>query len=160
MRWTIRQSRIDYDRKTDGMYPLLTNDRRLTSAQVLEAHKRQPGIEKRFEQLKSVHEIAPVFLKSETRIEAFFLLYFLALLLQALVERQLRQGMQRTGLADLPLYPEDRTCRRPTFLQILRLFSLPERHRLKQHNTAVNGKWRGTARVVVARACSLGVRSQ
>ena len=65
-------------------------------------------IEKRFEQVKTVHEIAPVFLKDEGRIEAFFTLYFLA----------------------LPLYPEQRQCARPTTEQILRLFSLAERHRL------------------------------
>jgi transposase len=137
LRWTLQQERIDYDQKTDGMYPLLTNDRNLTPRQVLEAHKRQPCIEKRFEQLKNVHEIAPVFLKSETRIEAFFFLYFLALLLQALVERQLRQGMQRAGIEQLPLYPEERNCRRPTFLQLLRLFSLAERHVLRKDHRIV-----------------------
>jgi len=31
-------------------------------------------IEKRFEQIKTVHEIAPVFLKNEGRIEALFTL--------------------------------------------------------------------------------------
>jgi transposase len=137
LRWTLQQERIDYDQKTDGMYPLLTNDRLLTPRQVLEAHKRQPCIEKRFEQLKSVHEIAPVFLKSEARIEAFFFLYFLALLLQALAERQLRQGMQRVGIEELPLYPEERNCRRPTFLQILRLFALAERHVLRKQDAVV-----------------------
>jgi len=137
LRWTLQQPRIDYDQKTDGMYPLLTNDRQLTPRQVLEAHKRQPCIEKRFEQLKSVHEIAPVFLKSEARIEAFFFLYFLALLLQALAERQLRQGMQRAGIEELPLYPEERNCRRPTFLQMLRLFSLAERHVLRKNEAVV-----------------------
>lgn len=30
------------------------------------------GLEKRFEQFKSVHEIAPVLLKNPSRIEAFF----------------------------------------------------------------------------------------
>jgi transposase len=40
----------------------MTNDRQLSAAQVLEAHKGQPMIEKRFEQIKTVHEIAPVFL--------------------------------------------------------------------------------------------------
>ena len=50
------------------MYPLVTNDRDLTAEQVLLAHKGQPTIEKRFEQLKTVHEIAPVFLKNPGRI--------------------------------------------------------------------------------------------
>ena len=45
-------------------------------------YKCQPTIEKRFEQIKTVHEIAPVFLKNEARIEALFTLYFLALLVQ------------------------------------------------------------------------------
>ncbi len=69
--WEIDRVAVDYDRKSDGMYPLLTNDRTLTDAQVLEAHKGQPSIEKRFEQTKSVLEIAPVLLKNEGRIEAF-----------------------------------------------------------------------------------------
>ena len=62
LRHRIVQEAIDYDRKSDGMYPLLTNDRQLGAAQVLQAHKGQPMIEKRFEQLKTVHEIAPVLL--------------------------------------------------------------------------------------------------
>jgi transposase len=69
LEWKLDDSALEYDRKSDGMYPLLTNDRDLSPAEVLEAHKRQPIIEKRFQQLKSVHEIAPVFLKNEARIE-------------------------------------------------------------------------------------------
>ncbi|MGT2455355.1 hypothetical protein ACU4GI_19755 [Cupriavidus basilensis] len=87
-------------------------------------------IEKRFEQVKTVHEIAPVFLKDEGRIEALFTLYFLALLVQALIERELRLAMKREHIDELPLYPEQRQCRRPTTEQILRLFSLAERHKL------------------------------
>jgi transposase len=125
--WTMDEQAIAYDQRSDGMYPLLTNDRSLTPAQVLTAHKGQPRIEKRFEQLKTVHEIAPVFLKNEARIEALFTLYFLALLVQALIERELRQAMDAAGIDQLPLYPEARACRRPTTEHILRLFSLAER---------------------------------
>jgi transposase len=128
--WTLDHDAIAYDQRSDGMYPLLTNDRGLLPAQLLAAHKGQPCIEKRFEQIKSVHEIAPVFLKNEARIEALFTLYFLALLVQALIERQLRLAMRREGIEELPLYPESRACRRPTTEQILRLFSLTERHTL------------------------------
>jgi hypothetical protein len=77
-----------------------------------------------------VHEIAPVFLKNEGRIEAFFLVYFLALLVQALIEREIRRRMQRESIAQLPIYPEERACHRPTTEQILRLFAPLERHRL------------------------------
>ena len=94
---------------------------------MLTAHKGQPRIDERFEQLKTVHEIAPVFLKNEARIEALFTLCFLALLVQALIERELHQGLQTAHIDQLPLYPEARACRRPTTEHILRLFSLAER---------------------------------
>ena len=126
MQWVIDEDAIAYDRRSDGCYPLMTNDRTLTPAQVLEAHKGQPMIEKRFEQVKTVHEIAPVFLKNEGRIEALFTLYAIALLVQALIERELRQRMA-ANIEELPLYPEARARRRPTTEQILRLFSLAER---------------------------------
>jgi transposase len=126
----VEAAAVAYDEKSDGMYPLLSNDPKLTPAQVLEAHKGQPTIEKRFEQIKTVHEIAPVFLKNPNRIEALFTLYFLALLVQALIERELRLAMKRERLKELPLYPEQRSCRRPTTEQILRLFSFAERHTL------------------------------
>jgi transposase len=104
---------------------------------VLEAHKGQPRLEKRFEQLKTVHEIAPVFLKNPARIEAFFTVYFLALLIQALIERELRQTMKRERLKALPLYPEERRCAHPTTEQVLRLFSHAERHVLSRSGRVV-----------------------
>jgi transposase len=130
IQWSTNEEAIAYDHKSDGMYPLMTNDRSLSPAQVLQAHKGQPMIEKRFEQVKTVHEIAPVFLKDEGRIEALFTLYFLALLVQALIERELRLAMARQKIEELPLYPEQRQCAHPTTEQILRLFSLAERHTL------------------------------
>jgi transposase len=128
---------VEYDEKTDGMYPLLTNDKTLTPLQVLEAHKRQPNVEKRFQQIKTVHEIAPVFLKNEGRIEALFFLYFVALLIQGLIEREARRAMERESIEHLPIYPEERICRRPTSSQILRLFSLSERHSLIRNGAVV-----------------------
>lgn len=135
--WSIDQVAVDYDRKSDGMYPLLTNDRTMAPADVLRAHKGQPHIEKRFQQIKSVHEIAPVFLKNEGRVEGLFILYFLALVVQALIERELRQEMDRSSVEELPLYPEERKCKRPTTEQVLRLFSLSERHVLKRNEKVV-----------------------
>ena len=130
IRWSVHQDAVDYDEKSDGMYPLLTNDRSLSPQQVLEAHKRQPAIEKRFQQLKTVIEIAPVFLKSEARIEAFFFLFFVSLLVHALIEREARRAMERDTINAIPIYPEERPSSRPTADQILRLFSLSEQHSL------------------------------
>lgn len=49
---------------------------------------------------------------------------------QALIERELRRGMKRTGLSDLPLYPKELACHAPTAEQVFRLFSLPARSTL------------------------------
>ena len=127
LEWQVDENMIAYDRKSDGMYPLLTNDRSLSLQEAFEAHRRQPAIEKRFEQLKTVFELAPIFLKNEARIEALFCLYFLALLVQALVERELREGMKRDGVAELPIYPEEHQSHRPTAEQVFRLFAHPTR---------------------------------
>jgi transposase len=135
--WVMDEEAIAYDHNSDGMYPLITNDQGLSPAQVLEAHKGQPMIEKRFEQVKTVHEIAPVYLKNEGRIEALFTLYFLALLVQALIERELRIAMKREKIAQLPLYPEQRLCAKPTTEQILGLFSFAQRHELIQDGNIV-----------------------
>jgi transposase len=131
LKWELDEKSIAYDRKSDGMYPLITNDKNLTDVQVLDAHKRQPTIEKRFEQTKTVLEIAPVALKNEDRIEAFFFVYFLALLVAALVERELRRAMRRGRIKHLPLYPEERCTEHPTAEQVLRLFSQTQVHELK-----------------------------
>ena len=131
VRFPLDDEAIEYERNSDGTYPLLTNDRSLTDAQVFEAHKRQPRIEKRFEQTKTVFEIAPVLLKNEGRIEALFFIYFLALLVQAIIERELRRTMQRDGVVTLALYPEERQTARSTAEQVFRLFSHTQRHILE-----------------------------
>lgn len=131
--WEIDEARVAYDQKSDGMYPLLTNDKSLADAEVLNAHKRQPTIEKRFEQTKTVFEIAPVLLKNEGRIEALFTLYFLTLLVQGLIERDLRLAMKRAGIESLPLYPEERATKHPTAEQVFRLFSHAQRNVLNFH---------------------------
>jgi transposase len=131
LEWMVDDAAIAYDRKSDGVYPLLTNDKTLTPRQVLEAHKGQPTIEKRFEQCKTVHEIAPVFLKNEGRIESLFVLYFVGLLLQALIERELRRRMRAEKIKQLPIYPEERNSTRPTTEQVFRLFSHVEGHVLR-----------------------------
>ena len=56
----------------------MTNDRTLSELELLHAYKRQPLIEKRFAQLKTDFEVAPVWLKDVGRIEALLGVYFFA----------------------------------------------------------------------------------
>lgn len=64
----------------------------------------------------------PIFLKNTKRIEALLFLYFLGLLVTALIERSVRLAMKKKGLPSIPIYPEERECRRPTADKILELF--------------------------------------
>ena len=114
----------------DGIFPLITNAKPMTAEEILRAYKRQPIIEKRFSQLKTDFAVAPIYLKSVTRIQALLAVYFFVLIVQTLLERELRQAMERAGIESLPLYPEGRACRRPTTRKILDLFDGVQRHEL------------------------------
>ena len=132
LHYTIDAEAVGRERLTDGIFPLVTNDRKLSALEVLHAYKRQPQIERRFEQLKTDFRLAPVFLKDVGRIEAFLCVYFFALLAEALLERELRRAMEREGLESLPLYPEGRDCRRPTTRRMIDVFSPIQRHVLSR----------------------------
>ena len=132
-----RQDIIEQDSRSDGMFPLITNCTDLSKAKILNAYKFQPRLEKRHEQLKSVEDVAPVYLKKVTRIEGLLFLYFVALLVQALLEREVRQAMAREKIEMLPLYPEERECRAPSTERILRLFEPLQRHRLRDGDNLV-----------------------
>lgn len=126
----VQEEVIIADERSDGMFPLITNCRNLLGKEILEAYKFQPKLEKRHEQLKSVEDLAPVWLKNVSRIEALLFLYFMALLVHALLEREVRQGMVQAKIDSLPLYPEERDCRAPSTERILELFHPLQRHRL------------------------------
>ena len=51
-------------------------------------------------------------------------------MVQALIERELRQAMAAHNIEELPLYPEQRPTRRPTTEQVMRLFASVQCHTL------------------------------
>lgn len=128
--WEVQGKQLEIAAAGDGVFPLITNLRDWSPAEVLKAYKRQPLIEKRFSQLKTDFCVAPVYLKSVTRIVGLLALYFMALMVQSLLERELRQAMAAQGLPSLPLYPEGRACVRPTTRQVLDVFEPLARHTL------------------------------
>lgn len=122
---------VAYDEKTDGIFPLVTCDRKLSVKKILKVYKLgQPRVEQRHHHLKGVQEVAPQYLKSPSRIEAFLCVYFVALLSNALIEREIRRAMKRSKVQELPLYPEGRPCKRPTTEHVLRRFERVMVHRL------------------------------
>ena len=130
MKYHIDDAGVAADATSDGIFPLVTNVADLSELELLQVYKRQSVIEKRFSQLKTDFEVAPVYLKAVHRIQALLCLYFFALLAEALLERQLRQAMQQAAIEALPLYPEGRTCRWPTARRLIDLFESVQRHTL------------------------------
>ncbi len=128
--WEIDARQLDRAARGDGVFPLITNVRDWDAAEVLQAYKRQPVIEKRFSQLKTDFRVAPVYLQSVTRIVGLLAVYFLALMVQSLLERELRNAMGSAAVESLPLYPEGRSCVRPTSRQVLDLFEPLSVHKL------------------------------
>jgi transposase len=123
-------ARLTEEARCDGIFPLITNEATMSAQELLLAYKQQPMIEKRFAQLKTDFVVAPVFLKEVSRIQALLCMYFLALLVESLLERELRRAMEREGIELLPLYPEGRGCRRPTARKVIDLFEDVQRHEL------------------------------
>ena len=116
--------RLRQERNTDGVFPLVTNlSPKTRPLDVLQIYRYQPYLERRFENLKTEYSVAPVFLKTPKRIVGFLHVCFLALMIAALIERELRQRMEAEGIASLPIYPEERECRTPTSPRIFELFS-------------------------------------
>ncbi len=134
LEYDVDLAQIAESAKEDGVFPLVSNVPKLSPEDLLKAYKRQPAIEKRFSQLKTDFSVAPIYLKEVRRIQGLLCAYFFALMAEALVERQLRQAMQRQGIESLPMYPEGRPCRRPTTPRLIDIFSTVQRHELVPRN--------------------------
>lgn len=128
--WIVSTVQIEHDQATDGVFPLITNQHEMTPEEALRAYKRQPLIEKRFSQFKSDYEVAPIYLKEVTRIQSMLAIYFFVLMLQTLLERELRSALEDSEYDGLPLYPEYRHCQAPTTRRILDVFETVQRHEL------------------------------
>jgi transposase len=134
--WQTNQQALDRHAAPDGCFPLISNDRTLTDAELLRAYRYQPNLEKRHHQLKSVQNAAPITLKNPSRIEALLACQFIALLCCCLIERELRAAMTREQIPELPLYPEDRSCTAPTAARVFDHLAPLQRHHLTHdHHT-------------------------
>jgi len=110
------------ERRTDGVFPLVTNLAKTPKHEVLGMYKFQPYVERRFSLLKTDLEIAPVYLKKPRRAAGLLHAYFLAVVIASLIEREVRTGMQHRHLKTLALLPEHRRTPTPTWPRILEAF--------------------------------------
>ena len=90
----------------------------MDAGEVVRMYKRQAYLEKRMYTKKSILDVAPVFLKKERRIEAVLLLYFFALMIVSLIERNIRLNMKKQKIEKLPILPQKMNTKKPTWNNI------------------------------------------
>ena len=109
--------------------------------EILKIYKYQSVNEKRHEQLKTAARVVPLNFKRPERIEAFVFLYFVATMIHALIERQVRAAMKSRRLSSIPIYPDERDCRAPTADKLLGLFESFRVHHLLRDDQHVETFW-------------------
>ena len=139
----LEEARIRESAASDGIFPLITDEPpdRLSMLEILKIYKYQPVNEKRHEQLKTAARVVPLNFKRPERIEAFLFLYFVATMIHALIERQVRAAMKSRRLSSIPIYPEERDCRAPTADKLLGLFESFRVHHLLRDDQHVETFW-------------------
>lgn len=120
--WSRCKKTLKTESRIDGVFPLLCTDGSLDAHEVLKAYKYQPRLEKRFCQFKWIHNAAPLLFKKIERVEANMFAFFISLIIQALIEREVRSKMKDKEIESLTIYPEEREAVHPTTTKILRLF--------------------------------------
>ena len=120
--WERKKQELKSERKVDGIFPLLSTDTKIITKEALVAYKYQPRLEKRFEQLKDVLLGAPMLFKKIERVEGIMFMFFLGLVVQALIEREVRKSMKQEDIEKIFIYPEDRPAAAPTTSVILDRF--------------------------------------
>ena len=135
--WRRNNAALKREKHLDGLFPILCTDQTLTAKAALEAYKYQPRLEKRFYQLKTVHLAAPTLFKKIERVEAMMLLFFLALILQAVIEREVRKQMNVSKIKALSIYPEHRLAYHPTTAKIFDRFHDISTYQIKTKDRVV-----------------------
>ncbi len=92
----LDQNALDHAFSRCGYYPLLTNQSsdQLCIEDAMRAHKKQYKSEHTFRRAKGPYSIEPVYLHTPERIEAFLLLFKIALQMVVLIERTARKNIR------------------------------------------------------------------
>lgn len=121
LEWELNHKAIEDLATRDGIFPLITNTD-IKASEVLKTYKNQPYLEKRMYTVKSILNVAPVFLKKPRRIEAMTFLYFIALMIVSLMERNIRKKMAEEKVEKLPILPNGMNTKSPTWNNIRYFF--------------------------------------
>jgi transposase len=142
LKWESDRKAVEEKASRDGIFPLITNSD-LEGAEVLRIYKNQPYLEKRMYTTKSILSIAPVFLKKPKRIEAITFLYFIALMIVSLMERNIRKSMAEKKIEKLPILPNGMNTNRPTWNNIKYFFRNVHLGLVQQQNHIIQTTLKG-----------------
>jgi transposase len=122
LQWKIDGKALQRRKLVEGVYVLKTNLSKQSCplARTLAKYKEQSGVERRIHHLKGPLAVAPMFLKNPERIAGLLCILMWALMVMALMERQVRRSLK--GKAMYGLYPENRPSPAPTGPAILDCF--------------------------------------
>jgi transposase len=123
LQWKIDQQELQEWKKLEGVYLLKTNlsSRQCPMVKTLAKYKEQSKVENRIHYLKGPLAVTPMFLKNPQRMAGLMCVLIWALMVLALMERQVRRSLKTKPLYGL--YPENRPSPAPTGPAILDCFS-------------------------------------
>jgi transposase len=122
LQWKVKAKALQEWRLLEGVYVLKTSlsTRQAPLAKALAKYKEQSQVERRIHHLKGPLAVAPLFLKNPDRIAGLLCVLVWALMVLALMERQVRRGLKGKPL--FGLYPENRPSPAPTGPALLECF--------------------------------------
>jgi transposase len=107
-----------------GYYPLVTNQgpEKLSIEGAMLAHKKQYKCEHSFRRAKGPYSIEPIYLHTPERIEAFLLLFKIALQMVVLIERTARENIRQRDRGLDGFMPNRKDVRNPRSEYLLKQF--------------------------------------
>jgi len=107
-----------------GYYPLLTNQGqdKLSIEAAMLAHKKQYKCEHTFRRSKGAYSIEPIYIHTPERIEAFLLLFKIALQMVVLIERTARKNIRQRDRGLDGFMPNRKDVRNPRSEYLLKEF--------------------------------------
>jgi transposase len=123
LQWQLDAPALAEWKLLEGVFVLKTNLRKKQRplAEVLRKYKEQSQVERRIHHLKGPLAVAPMFLEKPERIAGLLCILVWALLVLALMEREVRRQLKGRPLDGL--YPENRPSPAPTGPALLECFS-------------------------------------
>jgi transposase len=123
LHWDIDAKALEKAKLLEGVFVLKTNlpKKRCPLKRVLRKYKEQSQVERRIHHLKGPLAVTPMFLEKPERIAGLLCIVVWALMVLALMERQVRRSLKGKPLYGL--YPENRPSPAPTGPALLDCFS-------------------------------------